>query len=294
MSDDPQALGRALLAAWSGPDTAGPDHLGCLVQQAQEQGHERWPDVEVDGCDFARFIARRLPADRDPTSVLPQLRAEDLYLACACRHGSEHAASRFRSYVLSTVRRAVARVAPDAADDVIHRLYDRLFLESPGAAAKIEGYKGTGDLRRWVSVVACRIAIDGRRKETAERLRIAAFGRLAQHAQTLELDYLRQVYRDEFRDAFTLAIETLDERQRNVLRYQLEGLTADQVGRLYNVHRVTVARWLSRIRERLFEQTRSALRAQLNLDDNLEADSILRLVEGQVSLSLDRLLASRS
>ena len=281
MATEARGLGRELLAAWAG-DGAGADaeRVGALVAAHLAQGRATWPDVDVDDLAYARFVGERLAADADPVAVLPDLRAEDLVLVCGCTHGCEAAAQRFRTYVTPAVRHAANRAAVDSIDDLIHRVYDRLFLPDGDNPPRIRHYLGKGDLRRWVSVVATRLAIDGRRQSKGgDRLRTLAFDRLLAETQDIELDYLRGVYRREFKEAFAAAIESLDERQRNVLRYQVEGLTADQVGRLYNVHRVTVARWLSKIRSTLFERTREQLGRRLNLEGS-EADSILRLVRG--------------
>jgi RNA polymerase sigma-70 factor (ECF subfamily) len=64
---------------------------------------------------------------------------------------------------------------------------------------------------------------------------------------------------------------------------------ADQVAQIYNVHRVTVARWLSKTRRTLLQAIRRALRSEHQLSDK-EIQSIVRLVETQVSLSMERLL----
>lgn len=284
-------LGRTFVAAWPGDGSPlDPESIGVALIQHIERGRSAWPGVDVDMHELARFVAARVDSGADPIAALASLRSEDLVLVCACATGCEVAAHHFRSYVKPAILHAASRVAVDSTDDLLNRVYDRLFLSSGESPARIAHYGARGELRRWVSVVATRLAIDGRRRsKRQDDLHTAAFDRLLADGHNVELDYLRGLYRREFKHAFTSAIESLDDRQRNVLRYQLDGLTADQVGRLYNVHRVTVARWLSRIRSTLFEQTRAQLRMRLDLR-GAEADSILRLVEGEVSVSLARLL----
>jgi RNA polymerase sigma-70 factor (ECF subfamily) len=159
---------------------------------------------------------------------------------------------------------------------------------------KIAGYKGAGDLRRWIRVVATRQAIDNRRQHKAEiPLHEDLLKRLPDEGDGAELEHLRHVYRKEFKQAFAAAVAELTKRQRNVLRYHVEGLTADQIGRMYNVHRVTVARWLSAIRGALLHATRGALRERLGVEHR-EVDSIMRLIDGEVTLSIDRLLGPRA
>ncbi|MBK8236143.1 MAG: hypothetical protein IPK74_11335 [Deltaproteobacteria bacterium] len=253
------------------------------------RGHAQWPEFFVDPAVHAAFLAARVGADADPEQTLIEMSAEDLYLACGCVRGSEDAASAFRAYVAPAVHHAVTRIAPELVDDILSQTYDRLFL---GSHAKIELYIGQGDLRRWVSVVASRIALDARRRDRSEdRCRTAAFHRVVEESPSFEFEYLKGACRGELKGAFAAAFESLDDQQRNLLRYQLDGVTADQVGRIYNVHRVTVARWLSRVRATLFDRTREILRVRLGLEAR-DADSILRLVDGDVSVSLQRLLES--
>jgi RNA polymerase sigma-70 factor, ECF subfamily len=57
------------------------------------------------------------------------------------------------------------------------------------------------------------------------------------------------------------------------------------------VHRATAARWLTDARERLGEIIRTELAARLQIAAE-EVDSIVRLVQSRVDMSLDRLLVS--
>src|SRR6185295_9105601 len=93
-------------------------------------------------------------------------------------------------------------------------------------------------------------------------------------------------YRLRFKAAIEAALAGLSERDRGVLRFTVEqGLTAHQVGRLYGVHRVTVARWIRSIRDTLV----TAIVAHLGVERS-EVDSMLRLFRSQMSLSVQRLL----
>lgn len=60
-----------------------------------------------------------------------------------------------------------------------------------------------------------------------------------------ELSHLKATFAAEFKFALTLAIDELSVRDRNLLRQSvLDGLTIDQLGKLYRVHRATAARWV--------------------------------------------------
>jgi RNA polymerase sigma-70 factor (ECF subfamily) len=83
----------------------------------------------------------------------------------------------------------------------------------------------------------------------------------------------------------------LPARDRNVLRLVYgEGLSVEQVAVLYQVHRVSVSRWLGATRRELLEQTRARLRERLRLDD-AEMASLTRLCLSQIDVSLDRILS---
>jgi len=70
---------------------------------------------------------------------------------------------------------------------------------------------------------------------------------------------------------------------------QLGQLVQIQVGKLYGVHRATAARWLSDAREALGALIRAELAARLRIATE-DVDSIVRLVQSRVDMSLDRLL----
>jgi len=98
---------------------------------------------------------------------------------------------------------------------------------------------------------------------------------------------LKSRYRDEFRDAFAETAAVLTDRERTLLRYRfLDGLSIDEIGVLYRVHRATVARWLAATRETLFEGTRTRLMSRLAVSDS-EVDSVLRLIDSQLDASLE-------
>lgn len=82
----------------------------------------------------------------------------------------------------------------------------------------------------------------------------------------------------------------LPRRDRNVLRHHvLDGTNAAEIGAIYKVHRVTVARWLSAIRGRLFVATRERLAEALRVESH-ELSTILRLVDTQIVHSVADLL----
>ena len=106
----------------------------------------------------------------------------------------------------------------------------------------------------------------------------------------LELDFLKREYRAEFRIAFAEAMTELSAKERNLLRYHfVQTLTIDQIGAIYRVHRVTAFRWLRSARQALVSATRRRVAKRLDVQP-AEVDSILRLVQSQLELSVERVL----
>jgi RNA polymerase sigma-70 factor (ECF subfamily) len=92
--------------------------------------------------------------------------------------------------------------------------------------------------------------------------------------------------------AFHLAVAELEPRERNLLRmHLLDGLSIDQIGVFYRIHRATAFRWVAKARERVWDETRNRLREKLRLSPS-EYDSILHQVRSQLDLSIERVLGS--
>lgn len=183
---------------------------------------------------------------------------------------------------------ALRRVDPSAAfqDEVRQRIREKLFVDQ-----RIKEYAGRGKLEGWVQVLALRVGLDLRRADARrgkERLDQALVGEADP-----ELSYLYAHYQQEFQDAFSAALATLNDEGRALLRlYYLDGVTSERIGALLNVSRPTVSRMLTKLREEIFESTRQILQARLRIN-TAEFESILRLVRSRLDLSIISLLSSR-
>jgi RNA polymerase sigma-70 factor (ECF subfamily) len=106
-----------------------------------------------------------------------------------------------------------------------------------------------------------------------------------------ELDFLKQHYREAFKLAFADAVAGLTSEERNILRFHaVEGLSIDQIGTVYAMHRSSVARRLQGARRALLEATRAGLVERIRVE-RTELDSIMGLIQSRLDVSLDRLLA---
>ncbi len=245
------------------------------------------PGFMVPLADFAAFVAARLEDGAPAEDV-----AADLYLACGCARGDEAALSAFEATLLSQVPSFLARIDASraVADEVKQRLRERLFVGQGNGAPKIAEYGGRGRLASWLRVVTIRTALNlkSRKAEGRTEDEQAADALLADRDP--ELEYLRERYRQQFHDAFVAALETLEPRERTVLRMHLaDGLNIEGIGQMYGVHRATVARWIASAREHLFQATRRRLRGELGLSAT-EFESLVRLVRSELDVSICRLL----
>jgi RNA polymerase sigma-70 factor (ECF subfamily) len=222
-----------------------------------------------------------------------ELRTADLALAAACAAGDVAAIELVEQRYFADLDRALARFEGGAplVEEVKQRLRHKLFV-GDGEGPKISTYSGRGDLGRWIRVAATREAIGLVRKAKKEipMEEVALARALAGGSGDLELDYLKGLYRSQFKAAFEEALAALEPKERTVLKYHvLDGLNIDQIGAVYGVHRATVARWISSVRDTLLGRTRKILMDKIAVD-RAEFDSIMRLIQSQLDVSLSRLL----
>ena len=272
-------------------EVAGPDagEVAAWLASTQTAAQAAWPQVALDAVVFARHLARHARGD----GQWRELEAVDLYLARACADSNPKALALFESRCLADVTKAVLQLGLGAADsdDVLQRVREQLFVRGVAKEPLISRYAGRGSLRAWVRSIAVRTAI----KEMRGAARLVSvdeevFLEFAATTEDPELEPYKQRYREDFRAAFREAVAALSVRQRNLLRhYFLDGLSIDELGALYRVHRATSARWIVDLRAALLDGVRASLAVRLQLGE-VELRQLLALVQSQLSLSLARLL----
>lgn len=265
------------------------------------EGRAAWPALEVEARAVAAFVGRQQDADGEPADALDGLRAADLYLACACARGDRAAIEAFDRAYLKEVDVALGRmrIGPPRSHDVKQLVRQRLFVGAePVVAAgvafsgKVAEYAGRGDLRRWVRSVAVRTCLNELRRGKQEVLSDddQLIERHAVAADDPAVAYMKRTYAAEFKAAFGEALAALGPREQTLLRYHhVDGLTIDEIGAIYRIHRVTAFRWLEKAKEQLVQATLALLRTRLRVSPQ-ELDSVLRMIRSQVHLSLVRRL----
>ena len=247
-----------------------------------------WPHARVDPGPFIGWVAARLGAP-DPTAIAAAC-AADLHLAQACAEGQTAALAHFER-TLAAVRPAVTTLGADPADvdEVLQRLRVQLLVGDPPGISR---YRGSGELRAWLRVVAVREAV----RVLTERGR----HQLVDDTRLVEsylpaIDGERELIGGElgaaFRAAFEEAIRALPARDRLVLRqHGIDELSIDQMGDLHGVHRATAARWVEHARAELARATERSLQARLG-GTAAEARSLLQQLMSRMDASVHRLLA---
>jgi RNA polymerase sigma-70 factor (ECF subfamily) len=278
---------RAFLAA-QGVDAMASLALMSAVEQAIDQAVAAWPDVAVDRIGFAAYLGQRIPSDIDPVDALAARRLHELFLAFACAAGDaaacRHLDTRYLSEIVPLLRDH--NIPTELAAEILQQVRMRLLT---GERPSLLAYSGTGALRGWLRVTALRAAIRAQRKLRAHEPQDVAAA-LADATADPALQYQRRLYDAEFRAAFGHAVAALSVRERNLLKQSvLYGATIDELGALYHVHRATVARWLAAARERLADDTRLRMIAQLGIEPS-DYDSIVQLIHSQLDISVARLL----
>ncbi len=249
-------------------------------------------DIDLSPALFAAHVARHW--GHEPPERWAPLRAADLWLACACAAGDERAVVRFEAQYRAILEQVVARMrlSPDRAADVKQLVRDRLLVGEPGKASRIASYSGRGELAGWVRAAATRVALNFVRDEPTARSDDELLDRLPAGADDPELQMLKSRYTAPFRAAFRGALAALDARARLLLKqHYIDGLSTDELGTLYRVHRVTVLRWITDARERVATDAEARVASLLGVPKH-ELASLVRLVRSRIDLSLHNLLAA--
>ncbi|HEY5926990.1 MAG TPA: sigma-70 family RNA polymerase sigma factor [Kofleriaceae bacterium] len=275
-----------LPAEFRGNADAIAGELHELVARARREA----PDVDLDPLGFVAHAAERVTFDAQGRPALGSLHAGDLWIAYGCVAKHDGALAAFEVRFAPEIKKALSRSFERAlAEDAEHKLREKLLLVGDDELPRLASYAGRGALGGWLRAAAVRMAVDLMRSRRELPADPASFGDAAAGNDPL-LASLKERYRTEFRAAFGEAAAQLTDRDRTLLKYRfVDGLSIDEIGPLYGVHRATIARWLASTRENLFELTRATLMARLSIADS-DVDSILRLIDSQLEISIEAVM----
>ncbi|HEU0032048.1 MAG TPA: sigma-70 family RNA polymerase sigma factor [Kofleriaceae bacterium] len=269
------------------------DRLERTLCELVARARTAWPQLTVDERDFVHALATAVRDEPDPVTALGALAVEDLYLARACIGGAREALAAFAASCDGAIAGALRQMnlPADSVDEVVHDVRSKVLVAADGPP-KIATYSGRARLASWLRTIATRMALDRiRDRKEAPTDDLDALERIPAASDSPELAHFRAMYSAEFKAAFEEALSTLDVRERNLLRHHfVDNLTLDEIGALYGVHKTTAFRWVEAARTALSKRTRTGFQKRVRLVTD-ELDSVLRLVQSQIDLSLSRVLA---
>lgn len=261
--------------------------LGSRLLGALSEAEDAWPGIDCSAEEFSRHVSRSVVCEvGDPE--LPACTG-DLFLAAGCIKGDAKAIAHFEGSILPNIDSILGRFGVQAqdADDIRQELRERLLVGLEDKAPAIESYMGSGALVHWVKAVASRVVL-GRMRKNRPTLNIE--DQILEDESDPQLTVLKERYRDEFKVALHTVVAGLEARERTILRaLVVDNRSVAEVARLYRVHRVTASRWIAQIRRQLLLRTRAQLRERLQLNSE-DLQSVIRMVESQMEMSLGRLL----
>ncbi|MEM9492834.1 MAG: hypothetical protein AAGC55_27040, partial [Myxococcota bacterium] len=189
------------------------------LRRLYDEGQQQWPQLTVDPIRFVAYVASHLQADRRADQALAAVRASDMYLTCSCADGDTTALHAFDERFIGEIDLALARMRLSAAqvDEVKQLVRQKLFVPSGERPGRIVDYSGRGDLRRWVRSIAVRTCLNqmrkGKRELPSQDDRV--FDAMSSNDDDPEIAYMKERYRNEFRQAFQKALAGLTDRQQN-------------------------------------------------------------------------------
>lgn len=261
-----------------------------LLSALCERGRQAWPALALEPKIFVEHLARHAKAASDPMVFLQSVHAEDLWLACAMLQGFRVALEAFEQKLISQIGLYLVRVSVDR--ELIAEVKQRvrqLVMFGENAAPKIAEYSGNGALGGWLRITSVRTALNLLRSNSVKPSIDEAPPMVVLDP---ELAYVNAQTQHVFREAFSKAIEQLEPNERSLLRFHyVDGLTMDQLSRMFQTPRSTIARRVNDVRKLILESTERLLANQHRLSPS-EVASLIQRSRSQLHLTLGKFLKS--
>ena len=211
-------------------------------------------------------------------------RGAELALVAACLAGDVTALAEFERSFSDCLQLGAARVRsdPEFVAEVVQSLRVELFT---GAEPRAGSFTARGPLAAWLKVVATRAALDKLRSDRRWQLRSREAPAPAAGSSTgIEGRIDRQRHGEHFTSALRAALDSLDARDRNLLRLRyVSGLSIDGIGLAYSVHRATVARWIASAVEHVGRALREQIEHEGRAHSPSELEGALRALDSQLA-----------
>jgi RNA polymerase sigma-70 factor (ECF subfamily) len=263
--------------------------LDAALARAAASARATWAGVVWSDEAFAEALGRLWDGAGDPIAWLDRVRAADVFLSRACVARDAAALAALERGLLAPLGRELA-ASPALgafASEAVQGLWVRLLVAEGGAEPRLATYRGEGALVAWLRLALTRVAINLREA----RHRDTPFDdERAPAASDPELDLLRRTYADELAAAMKGALAAASPEDRGLLRMHfLDGLSATEIGGLFQVSGRTIQRRIAQARAQIVERTRAALRARFGGNVSL-LETLFRLVGDDLQVSLRAVL----
>jgi len=215
----------------------------------------------------------------------------DLELAQSIARGDTAALAEFEARIMPALHVAARRLLPaDVAADVVAAVREKLVVGTDERGPRIADYEGQGELIVWARVITIRAALSELRREQRSMPIDDELWAAASPSCDPALALIKRESAEAIKGAFHAGLAALEPRQRNLLRqHLLDGLSIDELGAMYQIHRVTAARWLTAARADLWAHTKKQLRQTLGVSDS-QIGLMLDEIRSTLDLSIERAL----
>jgi RNA polymerase sigma-70 factor (ECF subfamily) len=260
------------------------------LREAWRAGRERWPEVGLGFETFASHVAGLRAEGDAPNDQDLAIHGGDLFLVAACLTNDGRALAALERDFLAPLPRIVTAIdpSPGFGMEVAQSLRERLLCPPK---FRLRQYTGAGSLVGWLRVAAKRLAVDLKRRDGASLRQMGELETaLARSQRDPEWELIHRRFRQPLETAMRGALDALGARDRMVLRlYLIRGENIGAIGRMYGVHRATVARWIVAAQRAIVDAVTTRLQNELGFSAR-ECQSLARDLKSGLSFTLERLL----
>lgn len=222
----------------------------------------------------------------------------ELCLTLACVQGDVAAQAAFDRLIAPHLHHVISGFERMASrDDLLQTARVHLLVGLGDGGPALARYSGRGSLVKWVRVTTRRALINATRRKQLGTDPLDNDGLIDKVALRLadpNRSELTARYHEAFRAAFRLGAGDLSVRERTLIRHVVvDQLTVRQVGRMFDVHHATAARWVTQAYARLVECTREHLGVAL-ADDARGVDDVLSLIKSRLDVSFAAFVDGRT
>ncbi len=262
------------------------------LERFMERAHLAMPRITASPKTWALRLQRlfELMPGVGWVEALDRIDAGEHLLVAGLADGDPAAVTAFETIYMPEVDRVLRRYSldADARTEYRQRARIRMLVGDPPKPARIQEFRGRGQLSAWVRTVTARMVLnaqrDSRKHETDEGLE-------ALISPAVQFRRRDAAWRSKFQDLLRQSFRKLTRQERTILRMRyLDNLPAAALARAFKVHESTMSRWLARARDNLRATLEGNAIAELG--DKDRAEELLALLDSHIDLSLQGLFES--